>query len=206
MRAQDAGVASESGARYLGVVLAPGKRQLQPTRARDVLAGDTRRRCQRVGVFATTDPTLLLATARAAELDVLQLLQRPEHDAWDSLRATFAGEIWGVVRIGQEVSMESAWASWELADAIVLDAYAGTGLGGTGTTFDWESTARLLAPMRAGRRIVVAGGLDPHNVRDAIDALQPDIVDVSSGVEQALGEKSATRIAAFVRAAAGRAT
>ncbi|MFN8572559.1 MAG: phosphoribosylanthranilate isomerase [Gemmatimonadaceae bacterium] len=204
MRPVDAAVAAQAGARYLGVVLAPSQRQLQPLQARDVLDGDTARVSTRVGVCALTDPTQLAAAAHAADLDVLQLIHPLDHAEWQAVRESFSGEIWGVVRLAPDRDTASGWAAWEQADAIVLDAFAPNALGGTGTAFDWSWAARTVESLRVGKRLVVAGGLTPDNVGQAIDTLVPDVVDVSSGVERVVGEKSAERIAAFMQAATGR--
>jgi len=87
--------------------------------------------------------------------------------------------------------------------AVVLDAHQPGRLGGTGQTTDWEAIA---AARRAGRcahwpPIILAGGLNPDNVRAAIDTVQPWGVDVSSGVEKSVGRKDPARMRAFVAAA-----
>jgi phosphoribosylanthranilate isomerase len=81
--------------------------------------------------------------------------------------------------------------------AVLIDAHDPVRHGGTGRTADWTRAAAL-AKQRA---VVLAGGLTPETVGDAVRAVQPWAVDVSSGVEEAPGLKSAARIAAFVAAA-----
>ena len=71
-------------------------------------------------------------------------------------------------------------------------------MGGTGRQFDW-SLMRHVGDLR--KPIFLSGGLDPHNVQDAIGALHPDWVDVSSSVEEAPGVKDHKKIRAFIRAA-----
>ena len=89
------------------------------------------------------------------------------------------------------------------ADAIVLDAQVPGGLGGTGVTLPWTQLARSLTAIRGTCRIVLAGGLTPENVATAITAIEPDIVDVSSGVESAPGIKDHSRMRAFRDAVTG---
>ncbi|MFA0810643.1 phosphoribosylanthranilate isomerase [Microbulbifer epialgicus] len=80
----------------------------------------------------------------------------------------------------------------------LLDAYRPGVPGGTGETFDWDRV-----PQNSPRSIVLAGGLNPDNVANAIKAAHPQGVDVSGGVEQAPGKKDPQKVAAFIRAAKG---
>jgi phosphoribosylanthranilate isomerase len=79
------------------------------------------------------------------------------------------------------------------AKGLLLDAYVDGTHGGTGITFDWN-----LIPRNMPLPVVLSGGLNPDNVSQAIRALRPWAVDVSSGVESAPGIKDAVRIAAFM--------
>jgi len=88
--------------------------------------------------------------------------------------------------------------------AFFLDSSIPERPGGTGTAFDWEKTATMIEGIRKQVNIVVAGGLNPANVKDAISILHPWGVDVSSGVEAAPGKKDPAKVRAFV--AAVRAT
>jgi phosphoribosylanthranilate isomerase len=81
------------------------------------------------------------------------------------------------------------------ARALLLDAYRPGVPGGTGATFDWSRIPASLA-----KPVILAGGLTPDNVAEAIAAVAPFAVDVSGGIEAAPGVKDATRMAAFLRA------
>jgi len=83
-------------------------------------------------------------------------------------------------------------------DAFVLDAYHPAKLGGSGETFDWEIAREAVA--RTSRPIILAGGLTPENAADAIAAVRPYAVDVSSGVEAEPGRKDPAKLRAFFRA------
>ncbi|WP_410473626.1 phosphoribosylanthranilate isomerase [Guyparkeria sp. TX1] len=83
------------------------------------------------------------------------------------------------------------------ARGFLIDSHAVSGLGGTGHTFDWSRWPRDSG--RDRRPWILAGGLSPDNVTDAISTLSPYAVDVSSGVEEAPGIKSADKIHAFMR-------
>src|SRR5690554_1286738 len=83
------------------------------------------------------------------------------------------------------------------ARGFLLDSHAVDGLGGTGHAFDWDRWPHH--PVRQGQPWILAGGLSPDNVAAAIDTLAPYAVDVSSGVEESPGIKSAEKIHAFMR-------
>jgi phosphoribosylanthranilate isomerase len=86
-------------------------------------------------------------------------------------------------------------------DTIVLDSGDLRSPGGTGKTFDWERAVPIAQGMReGGLKLVVAGGLTPHNVTEAIGILQPWGVDVVSGVEASPGKKDPEKVRAFVKA------
>src|SRR5262249_31572309 len=85
-------------------------------------------------------------------------------------------------------------------DTIFLDSSTPSAPGGTGKAFDWELAKPAVEKMRAATKIVVAGGLNPGNVGDAIRILKPWGVDVSSGVEASPGKKDHAKVRDFIRA------
>jgi phosphoribosylanthranilate isomerase len=102
--------------------------------------------------------------------------------------------------IQDETSLDLIAAGLELhrPDALLLDTYHKDKLGGSGETFNWELAKEAKA--RFGLPILLAGGLTPENVGDAIAAVRPYAVDVSSGVEAAPGRKDHAKLKAFFRA------
>ena len=89
----------------------------------------------------------------------------------------------------------------ELGDTFLLDSGNSRQPGGTGSTFEWIKACSLAEGMRnSGLKLVVAGGLTPENVGEAIDRLHPWGVDVASGVEARPGKKDPEKVRAFVRA------
>ena len=86
-------------------------------------------------------------------------------------------------------------------DLLLLEGASGRGTGGVGARLDWGALAAARERLPAGTRVGVAGGLTPANVAEAVASLRPSLVDVSSGVESAPGEKDAARVRAFVAAA-----
>lgn len=201
-REEDAAYAASLGARFAGAIFAGGLRELSPDRARLVHAasGGT---LQRVGVFGADFRTRIAEVVAVAPLDVIQLHADPTVMDVRDARNVFGGVIWAVVRVAGGALPAHTAALFGEADGVLLDAKVAGGLGGSGVALPWAQIARGLGPIRQGGRLIVAGGLRPENVADAVDALSPDIVDVSSGVESAPGIKDHARMLAFFRAATG---
>ena len=82
--------------------------------------------------------------------------------------------------------------------AWLLDSYTSAQLGGTGNTFNWDLACQA---RKLGRPIILAGGLTPENVAEAVRKVRPYAVDVSSGVESVPGKKDPAKVAAFIQAA-----
>ncbi len=101
-------------------------------------------------------------------------------------------------RMRDESSLREIEAYTDPVGAILLDTYHKEVLGGSGETFDWSLA--LKAKALTDRPVILAGGLTPENVQDALEAVRPYGVDVSSGVEASPGVKDYAKIKAFVRA------
>ena len=201
-RPQDAALAAEIGASYVGVVFADGPRRVDPDKARRILdaAGTT---VKRVGVFGTNDPEQINGVASLARLDVVQLHADPSISDVQALRGRFRGEIWAAIRIAGSHIPGDAELLFDTADAIVLDARSEKRLGGTGQALPWSELAVDLARDRGSSAVVLAGGLKPDNVGSAIRTLGPDVVDVSSGIESSPGIKDPWLMREFYTAASG---
>lgn len=195
-RREDAAAAAELGAAYVGSIFAESARKVSPNEAASIwsAAGGVKK----VGVFGGASVVEILRAADVSGLDVIQLHAGFGARTIEQLRAGFGGEIWAVVRIGEGAPAVPGESSE--ADAILVDSYSESGLGGTGRAFDWDREAEGIRNLIGDRRLIVAGGLDPDNVADAIRALDPDVVDVSSGVESSPGVKDHARMRAFVGA------
>lgn len=202
-RPEDAAVAGTLGARYLGVIFAGGPRQLDASRAGEVLDGSTTN-ALRVGVFGRTAPAELGRIARAARLDIVQLHGDPTAADVAAVRGNTGAEVWAVVRVTDTLPAGTD-ELLDAADALLIDAKVSGSLGGTGVRVDWKAIEADVAIRRGRQRIVLAGGLAADNVGEAIRALRPDVVDVSSGVESAPGIKDHARMRAFAAAVADAA-
>lgn len=190
---EDALAAVEAGADALGFMFyPPSPRNLTPEAAREII-GALPPFVARVGVFVDATADEIRRTIAASGIDTLQLHGRETPEfcaAWSPYPVLKA------FRVRGPESLEALPAyrghSW------LLDSYVAGALGGTGQTFSWELAADAV---RRGGRVVLAGGLTADNVADAVRAVRPWGVDVSSGVESAPGRKDAARVRAFVRAA-----
>lgn len=199
-RPADAALAASLGASFVGAILVGGPRALQATAAHDVLhaaVGPVR-----VAVVRVTEPDDMARQGREAGADVLQLHADPTLEQIRALRTVWSGGIWAVVRIGADETRGDLAELFATSDAVVVDALVPGGLGGSGRQFDWNQHASTLASARGKGRLVLAGGLTSDNISEAVRTLTPDVVDVSSGVEDAPGIKSPDRMRAFVRAVA----
>jgi len=95
--------------------------------------------------------------------------------------------------VSDDVDLRAASRHYADAKALVLDTQDDTLWGGTGRTFDWDAV-----PLDMASPVVLAGGLTPKNVAEAVRRLRPYGVDVSGGVERAPGIKDATKMAKFI--------
>ncbi len=101
-------------------------------------------------------------------------------------------------RIRDESSLEDIRLTVGNAHALLLDAWNPDKLGGAGLTFNWELASEI--KLRFGKPVILAGGLTPENVREAVERVRPYAVDVSSGVESEPGRKDPAKVRAFCEA------
>jgi phosphoribosylanthranilate isomerase len=207
-RAQDAALAGEIGANYVGVVFADGPRRVTAAKGREILdaAGS---RVKRVGVFGTNSPEEIEKASGEARLDIVQLHADPTSADIRAVRLKFKGEVWAAIRIsGSHIPPESEML-FTTADAVLLDSRgerhvrSERRLGGTGEPLPWNELAVDLARDRGSAAVVLAGGLKPGNVASAVRTLAPDVVDVSSGIESSPGVKDPWLMREFFAAASG---
>lgn len=196
-RSVDAEFADAAGVQYLGVIFAGGPRERTPEHARDTLAG---RRARKVGVFADQSEADIAGIVEAVGLHVVQLHGAADAARVERVRAATGAEVWAVIRSAVGVLPDDIEALCESADALLIDALTPAALGGTGVQVPWDRLGESLDALDYHPRIVLAGGLTPDNVAEAIDYVAPNVVDVSSGVESSAGIKDHARIRAFVAA------
>lgn len=196
-RAVDVAAAVDVGARYVGVVFARGPRTVTAEVAGELLR-HLPAAVSRVGVFGPDrEPDAVADVARAAGLDIVQLHGDPDGAIVERVRKAFGGPVWAALRVRGDSLPTLAAELFQIANAVVLDAYSPTSLGGTGLALPWGRLADALRPLRGPGQLVLAGGLRPETVARAVSLLGPDVVDVSSGVESAPGIKDHAKLRAF---------
>lgn len=201
----DAVAVVEAGADALGIVFAPSPRQVDLARAEAIRSG-LPEAVDCVGVFVNEAFAEVRRAREAAGLTAVQMHRRPE-DIWPEGDVA-AFHAWLVEKSLRYVlavrARDAATLEDELdrglsgADQLLLDAYVEGVEGGSGCAYDWSLTA-LAA--RRGVPVIVAGGLTPLNVGEAVRRTRPWGVDVSTGVERAPGRKDHEAVRAFVAAA-----
>ena len=198
--ARDASHAAAVGATYGGVILTKSRRQVSTRRAREIFSDATS--LKRVGVIGRETVPRILAIAAEATLDVLQLHATYSVDEYSQLRQEFDGQLWAVIGMNRTTGVPlHPWKEiTDLADALLLDTSEGGVSGGGGKPFNWTGSAKAVRDMSREVPVVLAGGLTPGNVGEAVEKLRPAVVDVSSGVESAPGVKSPDLMSAFARA------
>jgi len=193
-RAEHARAAAGAGADAIGLVFyGPSPRFVTRAQARAVCAA-LPPMVSVVGVFVNPAPREVEDVVGALPLDLLQFHgeEPPEVCAGSGKPYVKA------VRVRTRDDIVEAAARYPDARALLLDTHHDALWGGTGASFDWN-----LVPDDIDHPVVLAGGLTPENVADAIRLVRPFAVDVSGGVESVPGEKDPERMERFVKEVAG---
>lgn len=216
-RPEDARTAVRAGADAVGLVFAESPRRVTLDEAKAVAASAreeaarARRPVEAWGVFVNEEAGRIVELAREVPLDVIQL---HGDETLELARALGGMRLVRAVRVRDAGALRDIerLASSGAFEAVLLDSFcerppAGQvgPRGGTGRTFDWD----VAREASRHHRVVLAGGLAPANVRGAVRRVRPWMVDASSGLESAPGEKDAALIERFVteaKSALGRAT
>ncbi|MCV9921686.1 MULTISPECIES: phosphoribosylanthranilate isomerase [Pseudomonas] len=190
-RIEDALAAAEAGADAIGLVFyAKSPRAVDVQQARAIIAA-LPPFVSTVGLFVNASRCELNEILEAVPLDLLQFHGDETPADCDGFHRPWIKAL--RVRPGDD--LEAQCKHYANASGILLDTFVAGVPGGTGEAFDWS-----LVPQRLSKPIILAGGLNPGNVGQAIAQVGPYAVDVSGGVEQAKGIKDAAKIEAFVRA------
>ncbi|MBI5075080.1 MAG: phosphoribosylanthranilate isomerase [Nitrospirae bacterium] len=145
-----------------------------------------------VGVFVDETPEVIQSTIMDAGIDVIQLHGEEKPEACQFSRRSIKA-----IRVKSIDSLEPLKTFKSLVSSFLLDAYAADALGGTGQKFNWD----IAVEAKQFGRIILAGGLTPDNIRDAIAHVRPYGVDVSSGVEREKGKKDHQKMKLFIERA-----
>ena len=180
--------AVEAGADAIGFVFAPSKRQVSPEQAK-ALATDIPASVKKIGVFVNSSAQEINKIVQTVPLDYVQL----HGDESAALYGQIEVPVIRAISIRNAEDIHRAFQ--DAAPLVLIDAPGTDFRGGSGHTFDWD----LVEKQAEARPFILAGGLNPENVGQAITRVRPVMVDVSSGVETE-GRKDSNKIKAFIRA------
>ncbi|MBO6506327.1 MAG: phosphoribosylanthranilate isomerase [Kordiimonadaceae bacterium] len=192
--------AAEAGAAYLGFMFfEPSPRNLS-IQAATGLSSHVPKGPGRVGVFVDADDALIDSAIDALELNWLQLHGKESPNEVARLKERTGLKVMKAIGVSNVADVDRSKEFFDVADAMLFDAKPPKGSvlpGGNAVSFPWAIMQQALLP----QKWMLAGGLNPDNLAEAVKLSQAAILDVSSGVESAPGVKSKSLIEAFLRAA-----
>lgn len=190
--AADAVSSAEAGADAVGLMFYEDSPRHVTLEQAKIISAALPPHVMRVGVFVNADEAFVHQALTECVLNILQFHgdETPEDCSRYPVMTLKAFRVKGEETLQQLEAYPTA--------GYLLDAYVKDSLGGTGATFNWGLAVRA---QEFGKPILLAGGLTPDNVADAVRRVQPFGVDVSSGVESEPGRKDPARMKAFVEAA-----
>ncbi|MGA9370676.1 MAG: phosphoribosylanthranilate isomerase [Solirubrobacterales bacterium] len=194
----DAEHAASHGAWAIGLIHHPDSpRYVQPDVAEEIGAA-LKRRCEVAGVFVNSTLEDVIDAAERENLTLLQFHGEEGPAYCVEARRRTGAKVMKAMRVTSAADVQAAEAF--RTDFHLFDAYWHGIHGGTGQSFDWG----LVSKRRSKVPMVLAGGLTPENVADAIEIVKPYAVDVVSGVEAEPGRKDHAKVEAFLGAAGTR--
>lgn len=190
---------ANAGATHIGLNFYPPSPRFVSAHQAEKLAEAAPATLKKVGVFVNPDAHFLEESVTAGKLDAIQLHGKEDASEIEAIKARFGLPVWKVLSVEtvQDVARAGEFTN---ADFLLFDAKTPKGAalpGGMGLGFDWS----LLKAYDGAVPWGLAGGLTPENVGDAIRLTGTALVDTSSGVESTPGNKDASKIAAFCKAA-----
>lgn len=184
--------AAELGADAIGVVLYPKSPRAVTVSDLSGILANVRERVTVVALFVNPEPDFVRRVLATETVDLLQF----HGDESAEFCEQFDMPYMKAIAVRADSDLKKALSAYESAQYFLLDSYDPIMPGGTGKTFDWDKVGELTEQQQA--RLVLAGGLGPTNVREAIEVVRPFGVDVSSGVEASKGIKDINKMKSFI--------
>jgi phosphoribosylanthranilate isomerase len=183
---------AELGATALGLICVPASPRYVTVSQMQAVTGVLPKTVECIGVFANTTVEGIIQIATQTELTGIQLHGQESPEFCDRLRQRLPEvKLIKALRIKTVEDLQSAIGYVNHVDRLLLDAYHPQHLGGTGKTLDWQ----VLQQFYPGCPWLLAGGLTPDNIQEALQMVQPNGIDLSSGVERCPGDKDLTKVA-----------
>ena len=178
----DASLAASLGADALGFIFASSPRRVSPELARDIIR-NIPPFVKTVGVFVNEDSQVINEIVDHCGIDLVQL----HGDESPELCDQFMPRTIKALKVRDDSILGSMASYQGKVKAFLLDSYSEKMAGGTGKCFDWDLAVKI---NKIGIPIILAGGLGPSNIEEAVTKLKPYAVDVNSGIEESPGKKS----------------
>jgi phosphoribosylanthranilate isomerase len=188
---EDASQAVELGVDALGFIFAPSPRRIEEKKAKEI-CDKTPPFISKVGVFVNEDKEVVLRILKDSGLDTVQFHGEEPPEYCREFKAEGV-KIIKTFRVKDRESLKNL--PYYEVDAYLLDTHLKGVKGGTGKTFNWDLA---LEAKKLGKPTILSGGLNPDNVRSAIEKVRPYAVDVASGVEKEPGRKDYEKMRKFV--------
>lgn len=190
-RSEDIAFAVNLGVDAYGFVFYPPSNRAVTLEEAVKLTRDLPAFLTRVGLFVNASKAVIQEIFATCRLNLVQLHGDESPEFCDSLGVPYIRAL----RVHSDMDIESEMEKYSGASGFLLDAYVKGQPGGTGRRFDWE-----LVPNSSSKTIILAGGLTPENVQNAIDMVAPWALDVSGGIESKPGQKDPDKMIRFVEA------
>jgi len=194
---EDAQLAADAGADALGFIFAPSARQIHPQQANQMISA-LPQAIEKIGIFVGQPAAEIERISKAVGLTGIQYYGHAVREI-ENLAAASNLKLFAALSASDGALIENAqaWNKTKIFAYLLDSARAG---GGTGRRFDWQSSIPHVQLIKQHARVIVAGGLTPENVGEAIRLFRPWGVDVVSGVERSPGKKDPQKVKAFIAA------
>lgn len=194
---EDALIAASVGVDALGFVFyEQSPRAVTPTQASEIISG-LPPFVTSVALFVDETPSFIEAVIEETQIDLLQFHGEESAAFCEQFNRPYIKAI----RMREQTDLPELMKVYDSAQGLLVDTYKKGVPGGTGETFNWGGLTEQLnaMPDEAKKPIILAGGLTPENVAQAIETVNPWAVDVSGGIEAFAGRKSAEKIIQFMQ-------
>lgn len=176
-RADEVAVINDFPISYAGFIFAKSKRQVTADQCNELVL-TLRNDIKKVGVFVDEDINKVLEIVKTCHLDVVQLHGNESVDYIKKIPVP----VWKTIQVKDEASLVRIGTYKDDVEGILFETYHEKLKGGTGKTFDWHLLDEV--DRSEGYQMILAGGINPGNAKEAIEIVKPSVLDVNSGLEE----------------------